>query len=129
MKKSFSVFLFFTLFSFSQKVKLEGFIQDNSKLSLEMANVMAVNQANNAIDAYAITNEKGKFSLSLKPNSSYIIKVSFLGMQSKEVVITTKAENIFQNIIRENIKNKKNIKPLLSEKVWEYVDHNNFYKK
>jgi len=31
--------------------------------------------------------------------------------------------------IRECIKNKKNIRPLLPEKVWEYIDHNNFYKK
>jgi nicotinate-nucleotide adenylyltransferase len=31
--------------------------------------------------------------------------------------------------IRESIKNKKNIRPLLPEKVWEYVDHNNFYRK
>jgi nicotinate-nucleotide adenylyltransferase len=29
--------------------------------------------------------------------------------------------------IRENIKNKKNVRPLLSEKVWNYIDHNNFY--
>ena len=31
--------------------------------------------------------------------------------------------------IRESIKNKKNIRPLLSEKVWKYIDDNNFYKK
>lgn len=31
--------------------------------------------------------------------------------------------------IRENIKNKKNVRPLLPEKVWEYIDKNNFYKK
>ena len=36
---------------------------------------------------------------------------------------------ISSTFIRENIKNKKNIRPLLSEKVWEYVDHNNFYRK
>jgi nicotinate-nucleotide adenylyltransferase len=36
---------------------------------------------------------------------------------------------ISSTFIRENIKNKKNIRPLLPEKVWEYVDHNNFYKK
>ena len=35
---------------------------------------------------------------------------------------------ISSTFIRENIKNKKNIKPLFSEKVWEYVDYNNFYK-
>jgi nicotinate-nucleotide adenylyltransferase len=36
---------------------------------------------------------------------------------------------ISSTFIRENIKNKKNIRPLLPYNVWEYVDHNNFYKK
>jgi nicotinate-nucleotide adenylyltransferase len=36
---------------------------------------------------------------------------------------------IHKTFIRENIKNKKNIRPLLPHNVWEYVDHNNFYKK
>ena len=31
--------------------------------------------------------------------------------------------------IREGIKSKKNVRPLLSEKVWEYIEHNNLYKK
>lgn len=31
--------------------------------------------------------------------------------------------------IRESIKNKRNIIPMLPEKVWEYIDHNLFYKK
>jgi nicotinate-nucleotide adenylyltransferase len=31
--------------------------------------------------------------------------------------------------IRESIKNKKNVVPLLPEKVWKYVEHNLFYKK
>jgi nicotinate-nucleotide adenylyltransferase len=36
---------------------------------------------------------------------------------------------ISSTFIRDNIKNKKNIRPLLPHNVWEYVDHNNFYKK
>lgn len=36
---------------------------------------------------------------------------------------------ISATFIRENIKNKKNVTPLLPSKVWEYIDHNNFYKK
>jgi nicotinate-nucleotide adenylyltransferase len=31
--------------------------------------------------------------------------------------------------IRNTIKKGKNVKPLLPHKVWEYIDHNNFYKK
>jgi nicotinate-nucleotide adenylyltransferase len=36
---------------------------------------------------------------------------------------------ISSTFIRENIKKGKNIQPLLPSKVWEYIDHNNFYKK
>ncbi|HOD09402.1 MAG TPA: nicotinic acid mononucleotide adenylyltransferase, partial [Flavobacterium sp.] len=31
--------------------------------------------------------------------------------------------------IRESIKNKKNVAPMLPYKVWKYADDNNFYKK
>jgi hypothetical protein len=69
--------------SFSQTVKLDGFITDSKALGLEMANVMAVNQGTKA-DGYAITNDKGKFVLNLKPNATYTIKISYLGMQNKK---------------------------------------------
>jgi nicotinate-nucleotide adenylyltransferase len=36
---------------------------------------------------------------------------------------------ISSTFIRENIKNKKNVRPLLRSKVWEYIEHNNLYKK
>ncbi len=36
---------------------------------------------------------------------------------------------ISSTFIRENILNKKNVQPLLPQKVWEYIDYNNFYKK
>jgi nicotinate-nucleotide adenylyltransferase len=36
---------------------------------------------------------------------------------------------ISSTFIRANIKKGKNVQPLLPGKVWEYIDHNNFYKK
>jgi nicotinate-nucleotide adenylyltransferase len=36
---------------------------------------------------------------------------------------------ISSTFIRENIKKKKNVQPLLPAKVWEYIDHDNLYKK
>jgi nicotinate-nucleotide adenylyltransferase len=44
-------------------------------------------------------------------------------------LINAPVVEVSSTFIRENIKQKKNIQPLLSPKVWEYIDHNNFYKK
>lgn len=87
---------------FSQNIRFEGIVQDSSKAPLEMANVMAMNQGTKTMDAYAITNDKGKFFLNLKPNSTYVIKLSYLGMQNKEITITTESQNITQNITMES---------------------------
>jgi len=93
------VFLLFSFACKAQNIRFEGFIVDSNTLGLEMANVMAINQATNGMDSYAITNDKGKFQLSLKANSSYKIKVSFIGFQPKEIELKTGSENIIQNIV------------------------------
>ena len=102
MKKLYAfLILLISAVSFSQNIRFEGIIQDASKAPLEMANIMAMNQATKAMDAYAITNDKGKFVLNLKPNSTYTIKLSYLGMQNKEITVTTQTQNITQNITME----------------------------
>lgn len=88
--------------SYSQSVKLEGIVSDNKNVALEMVNVMAVNNATKAMDSYAITNDKGKYALNLKPNTSYSIKISFLGMQSKEIDIVTTTLGITKNVVLED---------------------------
>ena len=103
MNKTLFIFAFlFTSICFSQSVRFDGFIQDEQKNPLEMANIMAVNTATKAMDSYGITNDKGKFQLTLKPNTSYSIKVSYLGMKSKEITISTQSANIVQNIVMDD---------------------------
>ncbi|MFV8360581.1 carboxypeptidase-like regulatory domain-containing protein [Flavobacterium sp. LS1P3] len=102
MKNTILIALFFiTSISFAQSVKLEGLITDSKTVGLEMANVMAINKATKAMDSYAITNDKGKFLLNLKPNTTYSLKISYLGMQNKELEITTTSENSIKNIALE----------------------------
>lgn len=86
--------LLFTLTAKAQAIKVEGVVQDSLKKPLEMANVMAINEDTKAMDAYGITNDKGRFSLNLKANSKYKIKVSFIGFKSLDVVVETKEVNI-----------------------------------
>ena len=67
-----------------------------------MANVMAVNIDTKAMDSYAITNDKGKFVLNLKPNTKYSIKLSYLGMKSKEIVKATANQNMTESIVMDS---------------------------
>ncbi len=100
------IILFIAVLSVSlsnaQNIRFEGLVLDSGKAPLEMANVMAVNQATKAMDSYAITNDKGKFVLNLKANTSYTVKLSYIGMQNKEITIATQSENIVQNITMES---------------------------
>ena len=99
MKKALLVVLFLcSLISVAQSIRLDGFIKDASGQPLEMANVMAVNHNTNAMDSYAITNDKGKFNLTLNTSTSYSINISYLGMKSKIIEIVTGQENITKNI-------------------------------
>jgi len=86
----------------AQTVRLEGIVFDANQQPLEMANVMAVNTQTNAMDSYAITSDKGKYILQLKPNTSYTIKVSYLGMKNKTFAWTTAAQAQQHNIQMES---------------------------
>ena len=99
MKYYFStVLLFFFALSFSQ-VKLEGYVKDSIGNSLELANVIAINKATSALDSYAITNEQGRYRLSLKKNTIYSLQVSYIGMKSASERIETFSSNIIQDFI------------------------------
>ncbi|GGD20324.1 TonB-dependent receptor [Flavobacterium orientale] len=82
----------------AQSIRFEGVIQDTLGKPLEMANVMAINQETKGMDGYGITNDKGRFQLSLKANSKYTIKVSYIGFQAYETTIETTTEDVQQRI-------------------------------
>jgi hypothetical protein len=92
------VLLLFSVSAIAQTVSIEGTIYDAQQLPLEMANIMALRSSSKDMDGYAITNDKGKFKLQVKANTAYVLKVSYLGMQPKEIALTTTGVNLVQNI-------------------------------
>ena len=90
-----------TAVSWGQNIKLDGSILDPSGKPLEMANVMAVNASTQQMDSYAITNDKGRYQLMLKANATYLVRVSYLGMQSREITLRTQSADLSQNITLE----------------------------
>ncbi|RDI15914.1 TonB-dependent receptor [Flavobacterium sp. AG291] len=94
-----ALLLLITVSAFAQNIRMQGTIKDSTGVALEMANVMAVNKATNSMDSYGITDEAGRYQLSLAANSTYTIKASYIGYVPFEITVTTGAENIIKNIV------------------------------
>ena len=84
---------------------------------------------NHAIYIYPRLSNKTETSLRNAETSSRDTETSSVLTHPRIHKIDAPIVEISSTFIRNSIKSKKNIRPLLSEKVWEYIDHNNFYKK
>ena len=99
MKYISSALLLFVVCNSFAQIKVEGVVKDSIGNPLELANVIAINQETKMLDSYAITNDKGRYKLSLKNNASYKIQVSYIGMKTYEEILATKTI-IFPKIFR-----------------------------
>ena len=77
MKTRFFFFLFVALsfFAQGQQVKLSGVVRDSLAKPLELASLVAINKASNALDAYTMTDANGNFSLKLNTNTSTVCRM------------------------------------------------------
>ena len=92
-------FLFITLsfFAQGQQLKLSGVVRDSLAKPLELASLVAINKASNALDAYTMTDANGNFSLKLKTNTAYKIQVSALGLQTINDSLTTAQTDLIRD--------------------------------
>lgn len=98
MKKLIFVLLMCVVNTTIAQIKIQGVVKDSIGLPLELANVIAINQETSALESYGITNEKGKYILSLGKNAKYKLQVSYIGMKSFEEIITTIEDDIDKDI-------------------------------
>ena len=84
------------------QVQLTGVVKDSIGTPLELANVIAINKASQTLESFGITNDQGKYKLSLKENTTYTIQVSYVGMKTANEEVTTQTENFTKDIILQN---------------------------
>ncbi|NNL81499.1 MAG: TonB-dependent receptor, partial [Flavobacteriaceae bacterium] len=94
MKKFSLVILLLVVGISSAQVRMEGVVKDSIGSPLELANVLAINKNTQTMDSYAITNDKGRYRLDLKRNSSYTIQISYIGMKTSNESVETTDQNI-----------------------------------
>lgn len=108
MLKNIIVFFVFlnAIFLYSQNITLKGTVSGKEEY-LPYANVIAQpkNTAKNL--TFAITDEAGKYQLTLQKNEAYTIKVTYMGYVANEFNIVAK-QNTTKNIILKEAKNQLN---------------------
>jgi len=86
------IFLAFFSFSFSQNIDFEGVITDTFGNTILGANIIAVEKNTQILDGFGISNDSGYFRLTLKKDTDYDIKISFIGFQQITFVLNKTAD-------------------------------------
>ena len=87
-----------TFVAFGQQVTITGVVKDSLGGTLDMANVVAINQETKTLDGFGITDPNGRYKVNVKSNTTYSLKFSYLGFQPKELLIEVKDADIQRDI-------------------------------
>ena len=99
MKKYFFAIIVLIAGITSAQVKVTGVVKDSIGNPLEMANVIALNKQTNVLDSYGFTDSKGRYKLTLKANTAYSIKASYIGNKTSDITLNTKESYITKDIV------------------------------
>jgi hypothetical protein len=97
MKKILIITIFMVTWITSAQTKLTGVVKDSIGVPLEMANVIAIDNNTKAIASYGFSDAKGFFRLDLKNNTSYNVKISYVGFKEISTNINTNNVDIVKN--------------------------------
>ncbi len=81
----------------TSQIKLTGVVKDSIGNPLEMANVIALDTVAKRIASYGFTDAKGFFKLDLKKNTTYNVKISYVGFKELSQFIKTTDKDISRN--------------------------------
>ncbi len=73
----------------AQNYKIRGVVKSNEGSALEMANLIAMLASDSSMSGFGFTDESDRYKIALEPNTSYNLRVSYLGYETQDVAITT----------------------------------------
>ena len=80
-------FLGFAFSAFGQGKPLIGQVLDSLNRPIPYANVVAINQSTQRIGGFGISNDEGRFKITLAPGAEYLLRVSFVGFRQFEMPV------------------------------------------
>jgi hypothetical protein len=90
MKKILLIAVFLISIVASAQIEYRGIVKDSLGAPLEMANVIALDTVAKRIASYGFTDSEGNFKLSLETNTTYNIKISYIGFKEISAFLKTK---------------------------------------
>ena len=93
MKKIGFIFMLLVSWTSFSQVQLTGVVKDSIGTPLEMANVIALDTVAKRIVSFGFTDAKGNFKLDLKRNTTYNVKISYIGYSEISQFVKTKESN------------------------------------
>lgn len=102
MKNLLVASIFLLAGSLMAQVQLTGVVKDSIGNPLELANVIAINKTSQTLESFGITNDQGKYKLSLNENETYTIQISYVGMKTANEEVTTQSESITKDFTLQN---------------------------
>jgi hypothetical protein len=75
-------------FSMAQTKPLVGQVLDSLNRPIAYANVVAINQSTQKIAGFGISNDEGRFKVTLAEGATYLLRVSFVGYLKFEKVVS-----------------------------------------
>jgi hypothetical protein len=97
MKKILLIAVFLISAVASAQIEYRGIVKDSLGAPLEMANVIALDTVAKRIASYGFTDSEGNFKLSLETNTTYNIKISYIGFKEISAFLKTKTTNMSKN--------------------------------
>ena len=92
--------LSFGAFCMGQNINLEGTITDAGGVPIMGANIVAVEKETKILDGFGISNEVGYYRLTLKKQTDYEVKISFIGLKEVSFVFN-ESDNVKKNFVLE----------------------------
>tara|TARA_R110000868_G_scaffold52221_4_gene165243 strand:- start:30288 stop:32981 length:2694 start_codon:yes stop_codon:yes gene_type:complete len=95
----FAMLLTISFFSYAQNITITGVVKDSLGNTLDMANVVAINQETKSLDGFGITDPNGRYKVNVKANATYSLKFSYIGFQPKALLINVKEVDLQRDIM------------------------------
>lgn len=103
IKKIVFIFIFFIVFcGNAQNISIKGKVTDSLKVSLPYTNIIAKPQNPTINMSFTVTDDDGKYQLSIVSNEAYLITVSYLGYQTQTFEINSVTDVIKSIVLKQN---------------------------